>query len=405
MQVIRNLLTCHACSQSPQVKEAEIVHKINALIGQVDAIEKNHKEAEIAPIPADQEQAQAIKIRNLRFESKHALTIAFAEAMNEIVKAKIDPTKMPKEMALQLAEIIGRYGLKCYADNDLPHPFQSSLYVLQTALVMEQYALGIVDRCPDLSHHYGIEDLYKLEHLQKSLTDHAEFVMDTMRWGVWSGHAVSLSPHRLVILSKILRYTNGCLRNVKPHAKRQETLIETAVASLKAGATIHPLDQAEINNELAEVIYNDWVGILKTRADQYQQQGLQDFANETLEKLSQEWEECVRLSEDPEMMRIRCMNKRLFVEKKPPEEELVQRKQALEMHLAIPKERQRPILIALAWHNLSMFYQRIGDVPEAVKCVNEALKVTSQCLARGENNSDLAKVRANAEQLAEKLKK
>lgn len=404
MQSIKNLFSCDSNVKniSPLTQDA-LVRKINTWLGNVNAIEENYKQAQGGQVPAEQEQLHALKVRELRLDSINALKSAFLATLNEIAKARIDPVRMPREIAALLAEIIGRYGIKCYADNNLPDPFQSSLSVLQTAMLMEEYVLGLADCCPDLSHLHGIDDLFKLKHVQDAHTHHAEFVMDKMVARVWSEKAVELSPSHLVLLSKTLRYINGCLRNIKPDLARHQKLIDTAIDCLRAGANTHPMEKAQINNELAEVKYNDLTEILKAKAELHQQQGKQELAEMALKLLNEQWDECVALSDDPELMLPRCLNKRLFVEKMTPEQELIQRNRALELHLARPKECQRPILIALAWHHLSLCYQKLGKITEAVKCVIEALKLTSRCLARGENNVDLVKVRQNAEQLAEKL--
>lgn len=404
MQVFRNLFSLD-CSWKDQFDANHVISRnLTTWLNNVDAIEKTHKEAADTQVPPEQEASQALKVRRLRMDTITALEITFTAAMNEIAKAKLDPSYLPRDIALQLSEVICRYGIKCYADNDLSHPFQCSLNILQAALLMQQYGLGLSDRSPDLSALHGLDDLYNLDHLKVGNTAHVEFVMDKMEPAVWAEKAAQLPASQLVILSKTLRYINGCMRNIEPHLARQEALIQTAVACLQEGASKHVKNAAQINNELAEVRYNDLTGILKAKAEKFQQQGEYALAEHALEKLRQQWDECIKLSDDPDLMLSRCTNKRFFFEKVSPEEELIQRKRALEIHLSRPKECQRPILIALAWHNLSMFHQTQGNILEAVTCVNEALKVTSQCLARGENNVDLVRIRENAERLAELLK-
>lgn len=404
MEAIRSLFAYNFGGGDHCNHEDHIVRNITTWLKNVDLIEQRHKQAQDAQVPGEHEQSQAMKIRQLRNDSINGLKFAFSAALNEVTKAKIDPTCLPKEVALQLAEILCRYGIKCYADNDLSHPFQCSLNILQAGLLMQQYALGLSDRCPDLSNINTIDDLYQLEHQREPNAAHVNFMMDKMVSKVWAERASELSPAQLVTLSKTLRYINGCIRNIEPSLMQQDVLIKTAVACLKAGAHSHPREAACINNELAEVKYNDLTGILKAKAEMYRRLGEHDLAEEAIAELRQQWDECVKLSEDPDLMLSRCTNKRFFFEQLPPEQELIERNRALEIHLARPKECQRPILIALAWHNLSMFHQQHGNMAEAVRCVNEALKVTSQCLAHGENNVDLVKVRQNAERLAEMLK-
>lgn len=358
------------------------------------------------------------KIRQSKTENKEKPVViqqlreAFSKSMEAIKTAGLDSTALPRNIALQMTEIIGRFGIEIYAqegeDEEAINSFRRPLAVLQAAIQMQEYALGLNENCPDLSQLESIDSLYQ-EPVHSQQADQMIANLDAAKW---AEKVASLDQKQLLLLPNILRYANGAMRYIAHYEKIaqdldvSEKLLKTAEACLLKGLGNPALDQVEVKNELAELKYNDVTGLLYGQMEQAEQNGDTTKAEEIKSQLEALWDECVGLSKEPAKMLARCINKRCFTEKLPPEKELELRKMALEKHLALPKEQQDPVLIALAHHNLShVLYHKFGNIIEAMKHTEEAMKIVVDSRQKGNNNVQFTDVQKHSDFLVEEAKK
>ena len=345
-------------------------------------------------------------------QPKSALCDALRQAFQtsiQVIKAEgLDPVKLPKEVAQKLAEIIGRFGIAIYANKDVctqfthqdevfKHSFLYSLNTLKAAIAMENYALGMSETCPDLSSLTTIDELYNREEIVTPITQHANEIIESMSSSTWAAKAAALNQKQQIALAVLLRYTNGAMRYLKIHdLKHKGNLILTAEAILMKCQQNQNFDQVEVNNEMAELIYNDMTGFFKEIADDCEAKGEKEFAMGARAALSEMWDACVKLSKFPEKMRARCDNKRTFIEQLTPEQEAELRQRSLKAHLSLPQEQQDKVLIALSNHNLAnLYYQLEKTVEKSQKAEMKkfmtahsaaAIKLAIECMQNGIND-------------------
>jgi len=343
-------------------------------------------------------------VKSARTARAWSFKYAYAIAIKNITAAKVDPTHLPREVALQLVEILWLNGLLLYANKEAPHPFQSAMDVFKTAIPMLEYALGLYETCPDLSDAKNIEDLYSLEHLRRNHSDLANDTIQRMNANQWAEKAVNLKEEELLYIPQLLRYTKGAMDYLEQNDLVQsQHLLSTAEACLHKAQENPTFDQREVSNQLAELIYNNLTGFAAEQAKYYEKEGQHEKAQEFWAKIENYWSECVKLSSEPAKMLARCYNKRTFIKELTPQENLALRKLAVEAHLALPKEQQNSVLIALAWNNLSHAQEEVGDFYSAVEAVMQANAKAKECQARGESDVQLTYVFDNVKRIEEKL--
>ena len=241
-------------------------------------------------------------------EQKHiycsALRKAWVDSMIALKKAQINPKNPPKQIAFQLTAILTRFGIAIYADKSVSDPFQSSLDVLKTALLMQYYALGLIHRCPDLSNLRIIDDLYNLPEVYEVIRPLADYGIDNLKPVTWSAKTFLLTEKQQINISELLRYINGSMRHLEQLTlPKSELLLQTAVACLKAAQTKKHYNQIEVNNCLAELKYNDISCLIAHQIIEFQTRGETQKAEEKKEDLKRLWEDCVLLSKNL----IKCM--------------------------------------------------------------------------------------------------
>jgi hypothetical protein len=328
-----------------------------------------------------------------------ALRRAFASSMNLIKSAEMDPSQLPKQIAWQLTEILFRFGVAIYANKDVTHPFQSSFDVLKAALLMQQYALGITKTSPDFSQLMILDDIYTNPDAL-AITPLADYAIDYMEPSEWATRTFMLTQNQQLMIPQLLRYLNGAMNYLKLSTlPSSEKLLKTAEACLLSAQKKPVFNQTEVNNQLAELKYNEMTGFLARQLQDYEEREMVFEAIETKQTLRNIWDECVALSKDPEQMQARCDNKRIFVEKLNAKEQLELSLSALNRHLALPKERQNPTLVTIAHHNLSHSYKGMNDLENAIKHADIALKRVIEAQSKGENNAQFDSISTHAQAL------
>ncbi len=394
------LFHCLFCHPFKTLKLVPAQHLL-AHLDEITAKETAYRQISLSPpttkqAAIDQEAASTKK----RQDWLNAHQRAFVAAKQAITAAKLDPVHLPKEIAWQLTEIVTRFGVAIYASTQTPDPFQSALYVLKTALLLQQYALGLSPTCPDLSTLNHLEDLYHLDSTRTKYSAQADALIHSLPAERWAEKAATLNQRQLFNIPKILLYTHGAMRYLKQTTLDDSArLLGTGEACLRQAQTKPHFNQAEVNDQLAELIYNEITGFAAANISHYQ--GLDQTAQVKAQikaaqaALSQRWEQCVALSKDPEKMHARCTNKRAFLEKLSPQQALNLRQEALDRHLALPETRQDRVLLALAWHNLSFAHEKVGDNKAAFKCATQALNLAVTCRAHGKDDVQLDSVVKN----------
>lgn len=358
-----------------------------------------------------------------------ALRKAFFYSMQAIQSSELDPTQLPKNVALQLTEILGRYGIAIYASKDVKDPFQSSLDVLKTAILMQEYALGLRDTCPNLTLLQGIEELFNNEGISALHAKHANQTIENMDSDAWADKVKTLNQNQQLLVPQILRYTNGAMRylnlfKTEDNNDEQKTeeqtaqiqaenvifmkqcgkLLNTAKTCLKATVEVEGIDQAEVKNQLAELIYNDLTGYASAQREEYEAAGKPELAAETKAEIDEMWKQCVALSKRPLLMQARVDNKRTFIEKLSLDDELTLRTSSLEGHLSLPEEQQDPVLIAISFHNIANLFARLDRPIEALYASIAAVQLVGKCRQNGENNVQFDDIIAQAQRIIDEYK-
>lgn len=326
---------------------------------------------------------------------------AFEKTIGKIKENSLDPLHLPENIALKLTEILWRDGLMLYANSDAPDPFKSSLSVFKAALVMQHYALGLADSSFDLSEIKDIEELFTSETLSAKIESAADAIADTLEPSVWAEKAVTLDQRQFVIIPQLLRYIDGAMGYLgEDNLPRSAFLLGTAEVCLNEALENPNYDQKEIKNLLAELIYNNLTGIAAKIARKYEDEG--EIENAKIMWVSVEglWNKAIELSADPQKMIARCNNKRTFVRKLTPEQNVELYKLAVEAHLALPKERQNLLLLALAWNNLSHAQIKVGNKKEGRAASDMAMEIAAKCAANSDSNVQLSYIINHAKQLA-----
>ncbi|HEV8052106.1 MAG TPA: hypothetical protein VGP47_06410 [Parachlamydiaceae bacterium] len=331
-----------------------------------------------------------------------SLRRAFASSMSAIKEANLNPEKLPKQVALQLTAILARFGMAIYANKDVQHPFQSSLDVMKAAILMQKYAFGLSMSCPDLSQLLILDDLYSNTKICQKNSDLADKAIDSLNPYKWAAKTLMMTEKQQLLIPELLRYTQGAMGYLdQSNLHTSSRLLETAEAVLVSAQKKGFFNQMEVNNFLAELKYNNITSYLADKIKDAESQGKTAEAEETKQVLSKTWEECVTLSKDPEKMRARCNNKRIFIENMSLENQLASCKNALNGHLSLPRERQDVVLIALANHNVSHLYHELKDDDKALHFANAALVAVIEAKEKGENNVQFDSVIKHAQSLAE----
>lgn len=383
-----------------QILKHKIDHTWNQFCVQIKAHINKPIEKQIQTEIAKADKIEATESKPLFISS---LRRTFNSAMNAIKAANMDPIHLPKQVALQLAEILGRFGVAIYANKDVQDPFQSSLDVLKTALLMQQYALGLSSTCPDLSKLVIIDDLYTDPTVRNANVALADEAIDNLNANTWASKTLFLTEKQQLLIPNILRYSNGAMRYLEQGTlARSERLLETSEACLLAAQKKPSFNQVEVNHQLAELKYNDVTGFLAAKIEDFEARGETAQAEDTKKILTKLWDECITLSKDPEQMRARCDNKRTFIEDLTLEQEMDLRKSSLNRHLSLPKERQNIVLIALSHHNISHVYEKMGDLKKAIAHADEAVVAVIAARQKGENNVQFDSVEAHARNLVAK---
>lgn len=387
--------------------DTTLIAKINTLIQKIDEKEAAYKQVtSILPTLTSKEMAVETEARNkkIRQEWIDAIDSAFTESIKSMKAAKMDPTHPSKEVALQLTEILNRFAITLYANNDAPHPFQCSSDVLKATLLMQQYALGLNESPADYASLSTIHELYTNKEVIQLNTTRADASIDSLQPDAWAAKAKSLNQKQLFTIVQILRFTTGAMRYLKQtNLSKVEKMLSTAEACLLTGKNNTQCNLADVNNELAELKYNEMTGFFAAKIAALRESGETQLAQQLDEKLKALWEECVQLSNNPEKMQARCDNKRTFIEKMTPQQEAEFRKKALQRHLALPKEKQDPMLIAFAWHNLSHAQDAMGNLREAFESARQSQILATACQATGNSDVQLKSVFENSKRLSAKM--
>lgn len=388
----------HAATKADILK-----HKVEHTWNKLCIVMKSH----LFPPVQTQIQNQIDKIDQIEAtETKpvfvSSLRRAFANSMAAIKEADMNPEKLPKQVALQMTALLTKFGIAIYANKDVQHPFQSSLDVLKAAILMQQYALGISKSCPDISRLFIIDDLYSNPEICAANACLADGTINNLNPEVWAARTLMLTEKQQLLIPELLRTVDGALGYLgKSNLHTSKHLLETAEAVLVSAQKKESFNQAKVNNALAELKYNNITNFLAHRIEDAEARENEAEVQELRQQLKKTWEDCVALSNDPDKMKARCSNKRIFVEKMSVEDQLACCRNALNDHLSLPKERQNNVLIALANHNVSHLYHQLNDIKKAVHHANAALVCVLEAKAKGENNAQFDSVINHAKVLAE----
>lgn len=315
----------------------------------------------------------------------NAMETALSSFIVSLSTSNIKPSQLPLKAALHLADLLTRYGISLYGGNG-PNSFGYSLNTLKTSLLLFQYALKLRDDCPDLSKFQLMKEVYTSD----LYTHQANMAIAKMDKAVWASRIACLSQQELITLSHNLRYINGALRYLQRlKIEESENLIETAAACLIAGKRNADFSLDILNNEYAELLYNDKTGLLAQKREALKTKGNTDAAKTVDAQLSRLWDECVFFSSDKKAMHGRCLNKRPFVQPFSPSEELEIRNRALEQLLASPMEQRNWVLLALAYHNLSHAYEAVNNKKDMLQSALSAMQATQKCKMQGSDNFQL----------------
>lgn len=356
-----------------------------------------------------------------------ALRRAFFHASHAIIAAKMDPTQLPKNVANQLTEIIGRFGIAIYASNDVDDAFQSPLDVLKAAILMQEYALGLRSHCPDVTKLTVIDDLYRNKTTSAHIAAIATECIDNLDAHAWAEKVESLSQEQQLLIPQILRYANGAIRYIKHYQTEAQKgkmlsdrelaqlkaenvtymlrcgkLLNTAKECLKATMNNSAIDQTEAKNQMAELIYNDLTGYAAAEREEYKTAGQQERADAKSAELDDMWKQCVVLSKFPVKMQARCDNKICFIEKLSVEREYELRMKSLQGHLSLPDEQQDPVLIAISFNNISYLLDKLERPIEALYASIGAVNLVKKCKEKGENNVQFNDILIHADELLKK---
>jgi tetratricopeptide (TPR) repeat protein len=324
-----------------------------------------------------------------------ALESAFVRSLAAVKSHHIETTHLPKQVALQFTDILTRYGIAIYGNKDAPHPHQSALDVLNTALLMQEYALGLSQTAPDLSKVTTIQDLYANQQLRDSIEIEAHVLFDHLDPECWVKKMLMLTEKQHVLLSKIILYVVAAYDHLGvQNLELSEKLLMLGEQSLIAAGQIPSFNQIEVNDALAELKYNCVTGFLAKKRElltERLKEADADLAGElehakelTSQALENVWEDCVKFSKDPAKMQARCDNKRVFIEKMTPQQEVEWFTKSLNKHLALSKKD--PVLFPVIHHNLSHAYEKVGDFTNALKYGLEAMKLAIESAKKGERS-------------------
>lgn len=395
---------CSLETKAHTATKADILkHKVEHTWNKLCIVMKSH----LFPPVQTQIQRQLNKLDQIEAtETKpvfvSSLRRAFANSMAAIKEANMNPEKLPKQVALQMTALLTKFGIAIYANKDVQHPFQSSLDVLKAALLMQQYALGISKSCPDLSRLFIIDDLYSNPEVCAANASQADETINSLNPEVWAFRTLMLTEKQQLLIPELLRMVDGALGYLgKSSLNTSQHLLETAEAVLVSAQKKVFFNQTEVNNNLAELKYNNITNLLAAKIEDAEARENEAEVQELKQQLKKTWEDCVELSNDPDKMKARCSNKRIFVEKMSVEDKLACCRNALNDHLSLPKERQNIVLIALANHNVSHLYHQLNDIKKAVHHANAALACVLEAKAKGENNVQFDNVINHAKVLAE----
>lgn len=305
--------TLHSRSFQDKSRIFSVQKKIISLIEQIAIKDQAYQQEHSIELKdhSGQEMISIQAVRSHRARQKWISSIkeAFTTSMMCIAEAKLDPTNLPKEIALPLTDILWRFGHMLYGNKEAPHPFQSSLDVLKVAILMLEHALGLSPSCPDLSNLHSLEDLYILEHLRQKHSAEAESAIDRMDANAWSEKAILLNQQQLFLILQILRFTNGAMRFLdQVDFHRCGNLLDTAESCLLNAEDHSKFDIKEVHNQFAELVYNDLTSFTAAKAQFLEVHGRFKEARELWERLDGMWDVCEAFSSDQEKMHARCNN-------------------------------------------------------------------------------------------------
>lgn len=412
-QKVMQALGCLPCPCANRILSNKIqkqIQNIQIAKAAFDTIEIT----KLSPENADDQKAISLAKKKLWMDS---FETAISETTQGILSAKINPTKLPRKVALQITEILTSYGIALYNNNEAAHPFKNAQHIIKLALLMQQYALGLSETCPDLTSP-SIKSLCNEAGRFSMQADEAIAKIDPT---IWAKKTSSLDFNQLKQLVLMMRYLNGCMRYLnEENLVISGRLLGAAEACLLAAISNPKFYLVDITDMLAELKYNEITGFLAEQARALEARGEKEQAQEYWQKLNALWDEVVKLSKEPAKMQARCDNKRTFVGNLTPQDILAFRIKSVEAHKALPPEKQDKGLLALALNNLSCAYQNVdGNKDElekhAFNYAQEAWSLVIKMMENGimdpqfdaifENYHQLSlKKIAKAEQLNQQLK-
>lgn len=403
-QGLVDLLSCSFCQSIPVPPAHQIQKKIDAIAAKEAEFKAAKPSIRVPKRPEELQKAkqEAQKQQDANLQKHHAWLDSHQEAFvgfkKVIAKNKIDPTHLPREIAAQLGEIFTRYGLAMYSNNVIVKPFESALDMLKLGILMQQYALGLSEACPDFSQVRHLDDLCKNEEVRAAFIPQANTCIDNLDPKVWAEKVRQMTQNQVIHISKAMRFANGAILFLKMNENaRNEKMLATAEACIKAAQQNPKFNKADINDEMAELIYNDFTGVTSMKIEKAEKEGQSDEVKALKETLAKLWQDCVLFSKEPEKMRARCCNKRTFMEKLSLQEIADLRIQAIQAHLSLPKEKQDKVLIAFAWNNLSHAQENLGQPANAFKSVTVARAWVMECMAAGIDNIHFPAIIQNAQ--------
>jgi len=385
--------------------EEALLFEIESQMKNINTAEAAFQEAIKAPVDIKNRKSveqHAAYNENVKAEWLSTFDTAFTEIKKTIAGSGVNPTQMPREAALKLSEIFTRYGITLYSNKYQAglHPFNSSLFVFKYALLMQEYALRLSDKSPDITTIEKLKDIYKdSEVVKESSTEEnkADDVMATMSPTKWAEMADKLTQHELFQFTDLLSSINGAIHYLgKTDLEKCENLLQTVQLALLKAQDNPNYDAVATKDRLAEFLYNEMTGYFAFKIDYFEKQG-NTVQAETLKNVLKElWPYCVKLSKEPELMAARCSNKRTFIEKLTGQEELEMRKQAVDAYKSLPAEKRPTKLLALGLNNLAWSYENLGDLKNAFECSKEANQYAFECFTKGDTDGQLTQVMTHA---------
>lgn len=328
------------------------------------------------------EWKEVSKPRQMKLEKeykKQQLEKAYQLALDSIsVCSKTTPDRM---LALQLGDIIRQYGRMCYEEN-----FSMCLVVLQAAVNLQLYAIGVLKNCIDLKKFETLEEMKMQAAVNPELFSFMDSAIinldkvDCLSHFQKNNFSSQFKLEKMHVLASTLRWLGHCYQNIDSYKEatpgnthRFEQIYYLSEFLLKECSET----SEESKNELAELYYNSWpfLHLLNHPGD--------------FEGASQQYEKVLDLNREPEM-RARIANMRYILLKNAGNEDLAVEnlKDAMVIRSSLPESQQNGFLLANLRNNYAahLLSKSNPDYDEAEKYVNMAIKYSTESRKNGEDH-------------------